>query len=81
MELQAVEDSEVHVYDEYLIEVVKQSRGGKYYTRLYKLVARGPPCANRDAALEESVNFVKIKDNHEYTSARSKFASMRHMIV
>lgn len=61
MELQSVEGGEFHVYDEYLIEVVKQSRGRKYYTRLYKLVAKGSPCKDQDSALEESISFVKLR--------------------
>jgi len=66
VELQDVENSEFHAYDEYLIELVKESSGRKYCAKVYKFIAKGSPYKDPNMALEESINFVKIKDDHEH---------------
>ena len=61
VELQAVGNGEFHAYDEYLIELARESNGKKYCAKVYKLVAKGSPYKDSDMALEESVNFVKFR--------------------
>ena len=61
VDLQAVENGEFHAYDEYLIELVKESSGKKYCAKVYKLVAKGTPDKDPNTALEESMSFVKLR--------------------
>jgi len=58
IDLQEVRKSRLHLYNEYLIEVVKAPSGEGYLARVYELVASGHPCDTPQAALNEAVSLL-----------------------
>lgn len=58
IDLREVERSEIQLYDEYMIEIVKTSDGKKYYAKIYELVDNGPPHNNPKAALKNAVSLL-----------------------
>ena len=59
VDLQRAEE-EIHLYNEYLIEIVKEPQG--YSARIYKLRAAGYPCSDAETALKSALTFIRIRD-------------------
>jgi len=57
-ELREVKRSEIHLYNEYLIEIVEAASGKGYCAKVYELVTVGAPHKNPQRALKSAVNFL-----------------------
>jgi len=57
-ELREVKKSEIHLYKEYLIEIVEAANGEGYFAKVYELVTVGTPHKNPQSALKNAVNFL-----------------------
>ncbi len=58
IDLREVRKSRLHLYNEYLIEVVKTPNGEGYLAKVYELVANGLPCDNPQTALNKAVSLL-----------------------
>ena len=57
-ELREVKVSEIHLYNEYLIEIVEAANGKGYCAKVYELVTVGAPHKNPKRALKNAVSLL-----------------------